>query len=120
MDHCCEISIPTFHDPRGTLTVVESGQDIPFDIKRVFTLTNCHGLRGGHVNPGAYVLSPVGGAFYVEVEDPFGARLWHGTLVSAGKALYTPAYTAVHLSRWTEHAVCLVLSDWHYPHPETK
>lgn len=114
MQNCKEIRIPVFQDARGVLTVVEGGQDIPFEIERVFTLTGCSGYRGGHVNPGAYVLIPVSGTFYVEVEDPRGHPLWAGTLAGSSDGLYTPANTAVSLSRWSDGAVCLVLSDWHY------
>lgn len=112
---CAEVHLRSYPDTRGILTVVESDEDIPFEIKRVFTLTGCHGNRGGHCNPGSYVLWPVVGTVYVEVEDLLGNQLYHGVLGSGGGAgLYTPPDTAVHLSRWTAGAVLLVLSDWHY------
>jgi hypothetical protein len=111
---CCEIFLPTYQDPRGVLTVIESGQDIPFEIKRVFTITEGRGKRGGHCNPGAYVLSAITGSVYVNVEDRLGNQLWQGPLLGSSRGLYTPPDTAVHLSRWSDGAVLLVLSDWHY------
>ncbi|MBY0468710.1 MAG: FdtA/QdtA family cupin domain-containing protein, partial [Burkholderiaceae bacterium] len=35
---CRIIDMPRIQDPRGNLTFVEGGQQIPFDIKRVYYL----------------------------------------------------------------------------------
>lgn len=44
------ISLNTFTDERGSLNVIESNKDIPFEIKRVFYIYNLSFLkpRGGH------------------------------------------------------------------------
>ena len=36
IDHCRIIDLPKISDPRGNLSLVESGQHVPFDIKRVY------------------------------------------------------------------------------------
>ena len=40
------IDLPTFSDPRGSLTVIEKA--VPFSIKRVYYIFGAVGLRGGH------------------------------------------------------------------------
>ena len=114
---CHEIELPTFLDHRGILSVMEGGQTIPFDIKRVFTITDCQGVRGGHVNPGAYVLQAVQGSCQVKVTDVAGYTLydeWLSSSYSPHRGVYTPAHTAVHLSLFMPGTIVLVVSDWHY------
>jgi len=50
-----EISLPQIHDPRGDLTFVEGGNQIPFDIRRVYYLYNVpvDSERGGACTPRA-------------------------------------------------------------------
>lgn len=110
---CHTIWLPTFQDRRGKLTVSETGDTIPFEIKRVFTLTECSGYRGGHVNPGSYVLQAVVGHVDVRVENTRGYVSYEHELCG-NLALYTPPDTAVVLKAWSPGAVVLVLSDWHY------
>jgi hypothetical protein len=40
---CRIIDMPRIQDPRGNLTFVEGGQQIPFDIKRVYYLYDVPG-----------------------------------------------------------------------------
>ena len=40
------ITLPTYSDTRGDLTVIE--KLLPFDIKRVYYMYNCKSKRGGH------------------------------------------------------------------------
>lgn len=35
---CVTLQLPKVHDPRGNLTFVEGGRQIPFDIRRVYYL----------------------------------------------------------------------------------
>jgi hypothetical protein len=114
---CAEIFLRKFTDRRGALTVVEGNEDIPFEIKRVFAITSGTGHRGGHLNPASYVLISLSGSVYVDVEDRLGNELWFGPLVGTSQGLYTPPETRVHLSRWSDGAVLLVLSDQHYSEP---
>lgn len=49
---CVTLPLPRIHDHRGDLTFVESGQHIPFDIRRIYYLYNVPGgtTRGGHAH----------------------------------------------------------------------
>ncbi len=44
------IDLPSRRDARGVLTAVEGGQDIPFEIKRVYLLHDIGADRGGHAH----------------------------------------------------------------------
>lgn len=52
IDLCKMIDLPKIQDPRGNLTFVESGNQIPFDIQRVYYLYDVPGgsERGGHAH----------------------------------------------------------------------
>ena len=38
LDDCKVLELPGVHDPRGGLTFLEGGKDVPFDIRRVYYL----------------------------------------------------------------------------------
>ncbi|MBL8150868.1 MAG: FdtA/QdtA family cupin domain-containing protein, partial [Blastocatellia bacterium] len=44
------IALPSHKDERGVLTVVESGIDLPFEVKRVYFLHHIFQQRGGHAH----------------------------------------------------------------------
>ena len=44
------IDIPSVTDSRGVLTSIESGGDIPFEIKRIFYMHSVVSDRGGHAH----------------------------------------------------------------------
>lgn len=44
------VDLPSHADDRGVLTAVESGVDIPFEIKRVYIVHHVQAQRGGHAH----------------------------------------------------------------------
>ncbi|MDB5883926.1 MAG: hypothetical protein JWR74_97 [Polaromonas sp.] len=58
IDACQIVSLPKISDPRGNLTFVEGGNQIPFDIQRVYYLYDVPGgsERGGHAHKGLHQL----------------------------------------------------------------
>ena len=64
------ITLPYTPDHRGVLTSIESGLDVPFEIRRVFFMREVRGERGGHAHRVTHqLLVPVAGSFRVEVSD---------------------------------------------------
>ncbi|EDZ62266.1 protein containing WxcM-like, C-terminal domain [Sulfurimonas gotlandica GD1] len=62
------ISLPTFSDERGSLTVIE--KILPFDIKRVFYIYYMNGQRGGHKHKKTVqALVPLNGKYKITVFD---------------------------------------------------
>ena len=52
IEKCRLLEFPIVSDPRGNLTFVEGGRQIPFDIRRVYYLYDVPGgsSRGGHAH----------------------------------------------------------------------
>lgn len=69
------LDLPSNKDPRGTLTAVESGQDIPFEIKRVYVLHDIVADRGGHAHRETHQLvTAVSGSFEISLSDGRDSR----------------------------------------------
>ena len=56
IDLCKVIELPKISDPRGNLSFVDGGNQLPFDIQRVYYLYDVPGgaERGGHAHKGLY------------------------------------------------------------------
>ena len=66
------IDIPIAHDQRGNLSVVEGGELIPFDIKRLYNLYDVPGgtSRGGHAHRNLrQLIIAASGSFDVILDD---------------------------------------------------
>jgi dTDP-4-dehydrorhamnose 3,5-epimerase-like enzyme len=109
------VSIPTPHDRRGALSVVEGGETIPFEIRRVYYLYDVPGgaKRGGHAHRKLQqLLVALSGSFDVTLDDGQERTLW--TLNRAHTGLYIPAMHWREISNFSSGAVCLVLASEHY------
>ncbi|MCZ7667521.1 MAG: WxcM-like domain-containing protein [Chloroflexi bacterium] len=51
LDNIYWIDLPSYSDTRGVLTAVESEQDIPFAIQRVFSMHHIVADRAAHAHP---------------------------------------------------------------------
>jgi len=104
------VELPNVTDERGSLTFIEAGPQVPFDIRRVFYLHNVRGERGGHAHRSTrQLLIPVAGRFCVELAD--GRTSAKYALNDPHRGLYVPALTWIRLSNFSPDAVCLVLAD---------
>ncbi len=112
-------NLRTYSDERGTLTVVEGGKDLPFDIARVYWIYGVEQgqQRGGHANVSSQqFLVAVSGSVDVCIENADGKKTYH--LDSKSKGLLIPPMTWNVLSGFSDDAVLLVLSSQTY-RPET-
>lgn len=106
-------SLATFSTPvRGSLTVVQSGQGIPFAIARIFYIygatPNCE--RGGHAHydtQQAFVA--MRGHFSLELTD--GGQTQKYKLDRPDRLLYVPPMIWARLYDFSDDAVCLVLAS---------
>ena len=72
IDDCRIIDLKKIQDPRGNLTPIEGGVDVPFEIKRIFYLYDVPGgeSRGAHAHyKDSQFLIAASGAFEVMVDD---------------------------------------------------
>jgi hypothetical protein len=107
------IDLPHVPDERGVLTSIESGPDVPFEIRRVFFMRHVRGERGGHAHRATrQLLVPIAGVFNVEVSD--GTETATHTMNDPHRGLLVPPMTWVRLSEFTPDAICLVLADTLY------
>lgn len=107
------IDLPAQVDARGTLTAVEAGSDIPFEIRRIFYMHHISADRGGHAHRDTdQVVIGISGRHVVEVKD--AQRSLRFVLDDPNRGLYLPRMTFTSLTEFSPGAVSLVLASTHY------
>jgi len=109
------INLRKMSDPKGNLTPIEGGADIPFEIRRVYYTYDIPGgeTRGGHahVQLQQFIIA-VSGSFDVVLDD--GTRRASFFLNRSYYGLYVPAMVWRELANFSSGSVCLVLASDHY------
>ena len=109
------IDIPIVHDQRGNLSVVEGGDLVPFDIKRLYYLYDVPGgaTRGGHAHKTLrQLLIAASGSFDVVLDN--GKTRQKFSLNRSYKGLYIPTMIWREIENFSSGAVCMVLASEHY------
>lgn len=109
---CRIIELPKVPDPRGNLTFIEGGNQIPFPIKRVFYLYDVPGGedRGGHAHRGLHqLIIAASGSFDVIVDD--GTENERFSLNRSWYGLHVPPMVWAHLENFSSGSVSLVLAS---------
>ena len=115
IDDCKIIDLRKISDPRGNLTPIEGGKDIPFDIKRVYYLYDVPGgeSRGAHAHRWLHqLIIAASGSFSVTLDDGRNKksfnlnRSYYGLLVVPG--IWRD------LDDFSSGAVLLCLASEHY------
>lgn len=104
-----------FGDERGNLVVVEGGQDIPFDLKRVFYMygSDSEVVRGQHANRETeFVLINVGGTSKVKVDNGYESMVVELNRPRMG--IYIPTMVWKDMYDFSEDSILLVLASEHY------
>jgi hypothetical protein len=102
-------------NPKGNLTPIEGGVDVPFDIQRVYYLYDVPGgeSRGGHAHRELeQFIIAVSGSFDVVLDD--GERRGSFYLNRSYYGLYVPRMVWRELENFSSGSVCLVLASAHY------
>ena len=103
-------------DERGHLVIVESGMDIPFEIKRVFYIygSDSEVVRGQHANrKSEFVLINVSGMSKVKVKDGKGNEVVC-SLNRPHTGIYLPQMVWKDMYDFSEDSVLLCLASEHY------
>lgn len=126
MEHCRIIDLPKHADPRGNLSVVEGGVQVPFDIERVYYLYDVPGgsARAGHGHVELQQLMiAMSGSFDVIVDDGYTRKKFH--LNRSYYGLYIPKMMWREVENFSSGGVCLVMastkfdkSDYYYDYNE--
>jgi len=109
---CQVIELPKIHDPRGNLTFVEGGRQIPFDIRRVYYLYDVPGgsERGGHAHLALHqFVIAMSGSFDIILDDGFDKKRVHLNRSYVG--LYMPPMIWRELDNFSSGSVCMVLAS---------
>ena len=112
IEDCKIIDLRKIQDPRGNLTPIEGGLDVPFDIKRVFYQYDVPGgeSRGAHAHiKDQQFLIAISGSFEVMIDDGTNRDIialkqpYYGLLVPPGIWSAEQGFSS--------GSVCLVLTD---------
>jgi len=115
IDQCRIFDLPKVMDPRGNLSVVEGGNHIPFDIKRIYYLYDVPGgsSRAGHGHKELQqLIIAMSGSFDVIVDDGYQRKKFH--LNRSYYGLYIPKGMWRELENFSSGGVCLVLASTLY------
>lgn len=112
---CLMIDLPQIRDPRGNLTVIEAGEQVPFPIRRAYWVYDVPGGAGrtGH----AYrtleeFIVALSGSFDVVLDD--GAETRAVPLNRSYFGLYLPPLVWRGFEDFSTNAVALVLASQPY------
>ena len=109
------IDLPKVKDPRGNLTVIESGINVPFKVMRNYWIYDVpSGMwRDGHAfrEQDEFIVA-LSGSFDVVVNDGIAEHTYHLARPQVG--LYIPRMNWRHIDNFSTNSVALVLSSTRY------
>lgn len=114
-EKCKIVNFADLGDERGKLVVIEGGQDIPFDIKRVFYIygSDATVVRGQHANrESEFVLINVAGTSKVRITDGNDELIVELNKPMMG--VYLPKMIWKDMYDFSSDSVLLVLASTHY------
>lgn len=115
INKCKIVDLPKISDPRGNLTFIEGGSQIPFDIKRVYYLYDVPGgsERGGHAHKALHqLIIAMAGSFDIILDDGIEKKRIH--LNRSYNGLYVCPMIWRELDNFSSGAVCMVLASNKY------
>jgi dTDP-4-dehydrorhamnose 3,5-epimerase-like enzyme len=115
VDDCRLVQLPRINRPEGSITPVEGGSTIPFEIARVYYVYDVvqGASRGGHAHRALQqLIVAVMSRFVVTVDDGRSRRSIE--LDRADQGLYIPPMIWRELEQFSSGAVCVVLASLPY------
>jgi dTDP-4-dehydrorhamnose 3,5-epimerase-like enzyme len=107
--------LPVRRDERGALAFAESGNQLPFEVRREFHLFDLRAgvARGGHAHKACHqFFVAMAGGFSVTTDDGHEVRSW--SLSTPAHGLHIPPGHWVELTPCTNGAVLSVLASHRY------
>jgi hypothetical protein len=109
---CALVELPKISDPRGSLTFLEGGRHVPFEIKRLFYLYDVPGgeTRAGHALKTCHqFIIAISGSFDVVLDDGTEKRRYQ--LNRSYRGVYVPPLIWRELDNFSSGSVCAVLAS---------
>lgn len=106
------IEIPKIPDPRGNLSFLQNGAQVPFDIARCYWIYDVPGgqVRHGHAFRSQHeIIVALSGSFDVVASDGRSEKRYH--LCRSYYGLYLPPMTWRMIDNFSTNSVALVLSS---------
>ena len=118
MDKIKLLNFKKISDYRGELIAIDSINDIPFDIKRVFYIKNLDDYpRGFHAHRLCeQILIPVSGSFDVYLKNNNYEGKFH--LNKDNEGIYFPTYTWIKMENFSKNCIIIVLCSYKYDDDE--
>lgn len=115
LDDCRIIELPKISDPRGNLSFVESNNQIPFAINRVYYVYDVPGGtdRGGHAHKGLHqLIIAMSGSLDVTLDDGRNKKKFH--LARSYYGLYVAPMMWREIDNFSSGSVLMVLASNKY------
>lgn len=115
IDDCKIIDLPMIKNPKGNLTFIEAGRQIPFDIRRVYYLYDIPGgeERGGHAHKALHqLIIAMSGSFDIRLDDGRAKKTVHMNRSYYG--LYICPMIWREIDNFSSGAVCMALASEFY------
>lgn len=112
IEDCRMVSFSKNHEIKGNITAINSGEEIPFSIKRVYYLYDIPGgeSRGGHAHLDLSQLIVAGsGSFDLVLDDGFESKTIR--LSQPYEGVILPPGIWRELTSFSSGAICLVLAS---------
>jgi len=112
---CSVVELTKIHNPAGNITFIQSGANLPFDIKRVYYLYDVPGgsERGGHAHKSLYqLIVAASGSFEVILDDGSNKKIVYLNRPNFGLLVIPGIWRE--LANFSSGAICLVLASEKY------
>jgi len=109
------IDLPKGEDPRGNISFIEEGKDVPFKIKRIYWIYDVPGgeIRGGHAfKKQEELIVALSGSFDVFVDDGITKQII--SLNRSYYGLYVPKGLWRQMQNFSTNSLALILSSTYY------
>lgn len=112
INDCKLLDFPKNHQLNGNLTSITNGEEVPFDIKRIYYLYDVPGgnSRGGHAHRNLYqIMVALSGSFTVTLDDGNSKQSFH--LFQPYQGLLIPPGLWRDLDTFSSGSICMVLAS---------
>ncbi len=113
--NCNVIELVKIHNPAGNITIVQNGDYLPFNVKRVYYLYDIPGGsgRGGHAHKELYqLIVSASGSFDVLLDDGYKKKVVNLNRPNYGLLVFPGIWRE--LINFSSGAICLVLASEKY------
>ncbi len=113
--NCNVIELSKIHNPAGNITIIQNGEHLPFDVKRVYYLYDVPGgsERGGHAHKNLYqLIVAASGSFDVIIDDGRNKKIIQLNRPNFGLLVIPGIWREI--VNFSSGAICFVLASEKY------